>query len=250
MTLITRRSLSPLVSSFTSLPYYSTIEGLPDFSVGLVYGVAVRTRKIDDETERYLRANPSCQVCCLGAGLDTRPWRIDLTAPNEGKDPVDTSRIGYFEVDFPEIFDFKLPILADAGAISKFDYRNVVADLSLPGWTDKLISAGFSPSIPTFWLLEGFTGYLTAEEFHAVFDTMSTLSANGSRLVATFLTPATKVAINMHRFTPEVPLDEVTRHAGWTGQQELIKEIGKQYGREWTDGSMEGYCIVVADYNK
>jgi methyltransferase (TIGR00027 family) len=151
-------------------------------------------------------------------------------------------------VDFPEIFDYKLPALSAAGAVSKFLYKNVVADLSLPGWTEKLLAAGFDTTRPTFWLLEGFTGYLTADEFHAVFDTMTSLSANGSHLVATFLTPDTKVLTGMHRFTPAVPIEEVTRHAGWTGTQEDIRDIGKTYGRVWTDSSMNGYMIVLADY--
>jgi methyltransferase (TIGR00027 family) len=211
---------------------------------GLMDGVAVRTRKIDDELRQYLTSIPNAQICILGAGLDTRAWRITDDASGAPKSNV------IFEVDFPEIFAFKLPVLSAAGAVANFDYRNVIADLSLPGWTEHLIAAGFRNDLPTFWLLEGFTGYLTAEEFHNVFDTMSSLSADRSRLVATFLTPQTKVTTSMHRYTPEVPIDEVTQHAGWTGTQEEIRAIGKAYGREWEDASMDGYYIVVADYTK
>ena len=213
---------------------------ITNFKTGLINGVAVRTRKIDDEAKQFLQKVPQSQVCVLGAGLDTRPWRIDDT---------NSSNIKYFEVDFPEMFQYKLSVLSEAGASSKFDYICVNADLSLPGWTDKLVAAGFNPSLPTFWLLEGFTGYLTAEEFHAVFETMTSLSADGSRLVATFLTPSTLITTTMHRFTPEVPIEEVTRHPGWRGEQADIRDIGKALGREWEDASMNGYVIVLADYS-
>lgn len=212
---------------------------------GLVDGVAVRTRKIDDETKKYINdASSPLQICVLGAGLDTRPWRIEDLDMN-------LKRIKYFEVDFPEMFEYKLPVLMEAKAVSQFEYISVSADLSVPGWVDKLTAAGFDVTIPTFWLLEGFTGYLTADEFHAVFDTMTALSAHGSRLVATFLTPITKCLTSMHRFTPEVPIDEVTKHAGWSGSQEEIHRIGVQYGRSLEgDTTMKGYHIVIADYAK
>jgi hypothetical protein len=52
----------------------------------------------------------------------------------------------------------------------------------------------------------------------------------------------------MHRFTPAVPLSEVTKHVGWVGVQEDIKEVAIAYERPICDSSMEGYCFVVADY--
>mmetsp|Transcript_75304 Transcript_75304/g.147791 ORF Transcript_75304/g.147791 Transcript_75304/m.147791 type:complete len:299 (+) Transcript_75304:23-919(+) len=211
---------------------------------GLSDGVAVRTRKIDDEMMTYLSGVSQSQICVLGAGLDTRPWRVELP------DASGQSNISYFEVDFPEIFEYKLPALSAAGAVSRFSYKAVNADLGVPGWTDKLLAAGFNPFLPTFWLLEGFTGYLTEEEFHSVFNVMTQISASGSRLVATFVTPTTKITTTMHRFTPDVPINEVTKHKGWRGKQHDIRDIGKEMGREWADASMDGYYIVLADYIK
>jgi len=208
-----------------TLPVDTTVDvdALKVIPPGLIEGVAVRTRKIDDEAKRFVRELGNVQICVLGAGLDTRPWRLDLSDGVDGGAAVDTSSTNYFELDFPEIFDYKLPVPAKAGAASKFNYVTVQADLSLPGWIEKLTAAGFDASVPTFWLLEGFTGYLTEAEFHALFDTLTELSAPRSRLVATFLTPETRTRTSMHRFTPAVPLDEVTKHAGWAGAQEDIK---------------------------
>ena len=207
---------------------------------------AVRTRKIDDEFARFLKETPKAQIVALGAGLDTRAFRLNII-PRPG---VTTSSTSYFELDFPEIFDFKLPVLAQAGAVATFDYHSVAADLSLPGWIEKLTAAGFDASVPTFWLLEGFTGYLTETEFHSLFDTLTELSAPCSRVVATFLTPATETFVNLHRFRPAVPIDEVTRHAGWAGAQEDIRAVALTYNRPIGGTRHNGYFFVIADYNK
>ncbi len=104
------------------------------------------------------------QICVLGAGLDCRPWRLS----NDGCN-APSSKLKYFEVDFPEIFSHKLPILASMDAQTQFEYISVCADLSLPNWLDALISAGFDPTKPTLWLLEGLTMYLTESEISAFF---------------------------------------------------------------------------------
>jgi len=50
-------------------------------------------------------------------------------------------------------------------------------------WTDLLIKAGFDPSIPSCWVLEGLTYYLPSEVNQAMFTQISKLSAQGSTLV-------------------------------------------------------------------
>eukprot|EP01032_Pedospumella_encystans_P017768 gene17768-20241_t len=230
--------------------YDGNIVAMNILPAGLIEAVAIRTRKIDDEAKRFLREQSPVQICVLGAGLDTRPWRLDLSEDTEAPNGLDTSAIKYFELDFAEIFQYKLLVLENAGATSKFNYISVQADLSLPGWIEKLTLAGFDSSVPTFWLLEGFTGYLTEDEFHSLFTTLTSLSAPHSRLVATFLTPVSRTKTSMHRFMPEVPIGEVTKHAGWAGEQEDIKVTGLQYQRTIMDNSMDGYFFVVADYNK
>ncbi len=139
------RSASKMFNSAVTSdkPENSEVKVVP---LGLIEGVAIRTRKIDDETIKYLIQEPLLQICVLGAGLDTRPWRIDLSETDHST--VDISRFNYFEVDFPEMFDYKLPLLQTANAVSKFNYVSVVADLSVSGWTEKLISAGLIPQYP------------------------------------------------------------------------------------------------------
>ncbi len=44
------------------------------------FGIAVRSRFIDELLLDTLASNPIATVVCLGCGLDTRPWRLELPA--------------------------------------------------------------------------------------------------------------------------------------------------------------------------
>lgn len=203
---------------------------------GLIDGTAVRTKKIDDELRRVVADDNIRQICVLGAGLDTRPWRLNKTTEENVK---------YFEVDFAELFQYKLPLLQAAGAVSQFEYYNVIADLSLTQWYDALISAGFDITRPTVFVMEGFINYLTEEEAKALFSTItSKLAHRGSVIIATLLTARMKAVTAMHRFFPENPLSWLNE-CGWTGTQDEIEVLGVQYGRPIRDKSMEGYYIAV-----
>jgi len=140
--------------------------------------------------------------------------------------------------------------LNEAGAQSDFDYRSVKADLSVDNWHSALIDSGFDVSIPTFWILEGLTGYLTESEASLLFDKItSLLSADGSRIVATFLTPLTLIRTSMHRFFPENPLAFLSSFH-LPGRQDLIEDLGIGYNRPVRDKSMAGYYVVVVNYSK
>ena len=76
-------------------------------------GMATRTKFIDEEVEASYEKNLVTQVVSLGAGLDTRPWRLSSS----------NNRSDYFEVDFKEIFNFKLSLLPDPRTIKQFNYR-------------------------------------------------------------------------------------------------------------------------------
>jgi Leucine carboxyl methyltransferase len=62
-------------------------------------------------------ATPGSQVVLLGAGLDTRPYRLDL--------PAD---VDWFELDRPEVFAAKEPALAGQGASCR--RHTVIGDVS------------------------------------------------------------------------------------------------------------------------
>lgn len=184
----------------------------------LIDGLAVRTKRIDDE----VRECRFSQICVPGAGLDARPWRL--------KKPID-GPVHYYEVDFPEIFNFKLNALKGANATTEYEYHSVNTDLSLDSWCNDLIAAGFDVTQPTLFIMEGLINYLTKEEADSLFTKITTiLAARGSKLIMTCMTPSVKSGTDMHRFKPEVPIDFVTSH-GWTGYQEEINAIGIRFNR-------------------
>lgn len=219
------------------------IRNSPEYDDRII-GMAVRTRKIDDEILKSLRNDSITQVIVLGAGLDTRPWRLSLTSHVLSEDDVAAlNGIDWFELDFPEIFEFKLPILASNGAKTLTNYRHVEADLSLPSWIDKLVASGYDSSKKSLWLLEGLTGYLTEDENKLLFSTIFDKMLSGSKVLATFLTPKLNVMITLHRFHPNNPLIFVEQF-GFKGIQEefsptIIEQYGKIPGDMW-----RGYFLV------
>jgi methyltransferase (TIGR00027 family) len=208
----------------------------------MVNGLAVRSRYID---EKIINAVESgfAQVVVLGAGLDTRPWRLQLQP--YFKNPSSLANVAWFELDFPELFAVKLPALKKANATSAVRYHSITADLSLPDWISKLVEQGWDASLPTFWLLEGLTGYLTEEECHKLLSTIYSATAKGSTLLATFITPARQMMLtNMHRFTPADP-SAFLRGIGWTSEQYELAELATKYDRPVNE-PWAGYFFATA----
>jgi methyltransferase (TIGR00027 family) len=131
--------------------------------------MAARTRFFDsffrDATQAGVR-----QAVILASGLDARAYRLDWPAG-----------MRVFEVDQPEVIEFKTAALADMGATPTTERRTVAIDLR-NDWPAALIEAGFDSSRPTAWIAEGLFGYLPPEAQDRLLDNISALSADGSRL--------------------------------------------------------------------
>src|SRR6202000_3142594 len=85
------------------------------------------------------------------------------------------------EVDQLEVIEFKTRTLAELGASPTADRRGVAVDLR-DDWPTALRAAGFDPTQPTAWSAEGLLGYLPAEAQDRLLDTITELSAPGSRI--------------------------------------------------------------------
>ena len=160
--------------------------------------VAVRTQFLDAAIRNALPLRR--QLVTVGAGLDSRPFRM--------RDALQDTAI--FEVDFPGMLAAKRRLFSASG----FDYdellhtqkqvRHVGVDLSLEGWHEALTAQGFDSATPALWLLEGLTGYLTEAELLSLLGVISRLSAPSSRLAATWLAPGGE-QLTMHRFVTQNP---------------------------------------------
>ncbi|OBF23277.1 SAM-dependent methyltransferase [Mycobacterium kubicae] len=131
--------------------------------------ITVRTRFFDDffmqATDAGIR-----QAVILASGLDTRAYRLPW--------PADTV---VYEIDQPEVIEFKTRTLADLGAQPAAQRRTVPIDLR-DDWPTALREAGFDTAKPTAWSAEGLLVYLPPEAQDRLFDNIAALSAPGSRI--------------------------------------------------------------------
>jgi methyltransferase (TIGR00027 family) len=145
---------------------------LSDQETLLLYGagyVGVRSRYFDD----WLRGACSAgdrQVVILGAGLDTRAFRMTWTAG-----------VRLFEVDQLAVLEFKETVLRTSRPTARCARSLVAADLRAD-WATALQVEGFEPSAPTAWLAEGLLQYLPATAERSLFARIHELSAPGSHL--------------------------------------------------------------------
>jgi len=86
-----------------------------------------------------------------------------------------------FEIDQPQVIEFKTAALAELGAEPRADRRAVAIDLR-NDWPSALKDAGFDPTQPTAWIAEGLLGYLPPEAQDRLLDNITALSVPGSRL--------------------------------------------------------------------
>jgi methyltransferase (TIGR00027 family) len=131
--------------------------------------MAVRTKFFDEfflsATEGGIR-----QAVILASGLDSRAYRLAW--------PAGTT---VYEIDQPDVIEFKTRTLAELGAEPTAERRTVAMDLRYD-WPSALIEEGFDPNQPTAWSAEGLLGYLPPDAQDRLLDTITELSAPGSRV--------------------------------------------------------------------
>ncbi len=106
----------------------------------------------------------------LASGLDARGYRLPW--------PSGTT---VFEIDQPQVIEFKADTLAGLGAKPTADLRAVGIDLR-DDWPTALRRAGFDPGQPTAWIAEGLLAFLPSDAQDRLLDDITALSAAGSRL--------------------------------------------------------------------
>jgi methyltransferase (TIGR00027 family) len=145
------------------------------------------------------------QAVILAAGLDARSWRLPW--------PDGTT---VFELDQDRVLDFKLSTLHAHGAEPKAKRIPVAVDLR-QDWPTALQQAGFDPSAPSAWSIEGLLMYLPAEAQDLLFTRIQDLAAPGSRVGIEGLGP--------HFAVPEM---RAGRRERMDRVRELIARAGSQ----------------------
>ena len=111
------------------------------------FGIAIRTRFLDELLGELLASTRLSTVVSVGAGLDTRPWRLEL--------PAD---LRWIEVDFPEMLDYKESLMASEKPYCRRE--RLSADLNNPELRRAIYDA-VGPE-PALMITEGLLMYLPA----------------------------------------------------------------------------------------
>ena len=142
---------------------------------GLGGAVLARTRYIDEHTKACL-GNGIRQVVILGAGYDTRAYR--LVDPGQG--------VRVFEVDHPATQSVKLVKLQEILGTIPPHVEFVAVDFGRDDLAGRLIGAGYDPGKRTLFIWEGVSYYLTAAAVDQTLAFMARNAALGSAVLFDF----------------------------------------------------------------
>lgn len=178
--------------------------------------MAARTRYFDSFASDAVDAGIR-QLVILASGLDARAYRQQW--------PAGTT---LYEIDQPEVIEFKTETLAQLGASPTVEHRPVAVDLR-EDWPAALQGAGFNPDWPSAWIAEGLLPFLPPDDQDRLLDNITVLSAPMSRVAAENI-PANLAQVS-------VRLTAATKH--WRAHG---------LDKEWADLWYTGERNDVAEY--
>lgn len=150
--------------------------GLRHLAFGLTDHLALRTALLDAALTQAVERGIT-QVVILGAGLDARAHRLSALASAT-----------VYEVDHPATQALKRH-KASALPRAARELCYVPCDFAKTSFADALLDAGFDRRVPCAFLWEGVTMYLPESTVEQALTSISQLSAEGSLLLLTYLTP-------------------------------------------------------------
>ncbi|KUO09903.1 class I SAM-dependent methyltransferase [Streptomyces sp. DSM 15324] len=195
---------------------------------GVAFSIVIRTRFLDDLL-RQASASGVRQVVLLGAGMDSRAFRMDWP---EG------TRL--FEVDTAAPLDFKASVLRQEGAVARCERITVAVDLR-EDWPGALAAAGHDPAVPTVWIAEGLLIYLPEDAVDLLLARIGAQSAQGSRMGLTWgsrgvierfgadAVPGSAASLWVSEM-PDDPVGWLAGH-GWEAESHTVRERAAAYDR-------------------
>jgi methyltransferase (TIGR00027 family) len=235
-----------------------------DVDGGAVFGMArmtgmmaVRTRLIDDFFLDAGRLGVR-QAVILASGVDARAYRLPW--------PSGTT---VYEIDQPDVVDFKTETLTQLGARPTAQRRSVAVDLR-HDWPAALKAAGFDPNLPTAWSAEGLLPFLPSDAQDQLLDNVTALSPKGSWLICESMPGGAETADAMkngldgaienwrkHGFDVEMTdlwyagdrhdVADYLGDRGWTTTGTTSADLFARHGREFpgtTEGALDFAAIT------
>lgn len=199
--------------------------------LGVAFSIVIRTKFLDDLL-RHASASGIRQVVLLGAGMDSRAFRLDWPAGTR-----------LFEVDTAEPLDFKASVLRQERAVARCERITVPVDLRAD-WPVALAAAGHDPAVPTVWIAEGLLIYLPEDAVELLLARISAQSAAGSRMGLTLgsrgvierfsadAAPGSAASMWVSEM-PDDPVGWLAGH-GWAADSHTLRERAAAYGRPFS----------------
>ena len=221
-----------------------------DFGQYFIDFQAARTKYFDAYFARVAEAGVQ-QVVLVAAGLDSRAYRLHW---------ADGTVI--FELDQPQVLEFKRTVLAEHGAQPRAERREVAVDLR-DDWQQALRDAGFDPGRPSAWIVEGLLLYLPADAQEQLFDGIDALTVHGSFVAIEDFAPmpdedyqsmleAERDAGDQGRFIAHLvynercaPATEWFAARGWTAIGTPLVDYVRAHGRQLPSLDSEAGWIFV-----
>ncbi|MGA2270677.1 MAG: class I SAM-dependent methyltransferase [Bryobacteraceae bacterium] len=186
------------------------LRGVPGWRL-MCFGVGIRSRFVDDLVNQTVAEQGIGTVLSVGAGLDTRPWRLDL--------PPD---LRWIEVDFPDVIGHKAAAMAPEKPKCRLEH--VAADLA--GASERQAVFEAAGAAPGLMITEGLLLYLPARTVEAIAAESAALSGIRYWLLdASSLNLARRMGLDSRKSIQNVRapghlvglqvLEAVRRH-GWT----------------------------------
>ncbi len=220
-----------------------------DFGEYFVDFQAARTKYFDDYFRRAADAGIR-QAVILAAGLDSRAYRLSW--------PSGTT---VFEVDKPQVLEFKREVLARHGDQLNAERREVAVDLR-DDWPQALRDNGFDAEQPSAWIAEGLMIYLPAEAQKQLYTGIDALAAPGSRVAvedgAPMNSDAFAAAVEEERSADDgrlffqlvynerhAPADQWFGERGWTAVPTPLADYLREVGRPVPGPDIEAGPMVT-----
>jgi len=195
------------------------LRAMPHANV-LRIGMAIRTRFVDELLLDALEKYPIATVLSVGCGLDTRPWRLDLSPD-----------LRWIEIDFADVLDYKDQLMS--GETARCYRERFTVDVNDPSQRRAMYEAA-GPA-PALMITEGLLLYLPAA-------TVDSLAAevhahSGVRRWISDLTTTTFTKVLSGGADTMQPIRHVQASDALKGEQ--ILEVLERHG--WATSAMRSY---------
>uniref|UniRef100_A0A7S3UT74 Uncharacterized protein n=1 Tax=Heterosigma akashiwo TaxID=2829 RepID=A0A7S3UT74_HETAK len=170
--------------------------------------ISIRTKYFDDFLEHVSVEHGIEQIVLVGAGMDTRAFRLALAPQLKEQTPkrydwlwrrgknrrqltagedsiVSVPSRCFYEVDQEKVLEEKEKLMALLPRKLKLKHRrkSVYFDLTNGNFKKMLLESGFDPTMPSVWILEGLSMYLSEAQNIALLEQIASLCLHSASFV-------------------------------------------------------------------